>query len=349
MNSSQRTSLARQRLSTLTLCTQQQGTEQSLATRRCRSPSSSWPSSPRSRCCRRRSARTAAPRPSRTATLETVVEPPEEPRNTYWCVRHGQSTANVENIISSNPLIGSTKHELTALGKEQAHVAGADLWANLSELEVPLEDVVVYSSNFTRARETAQIAAYEMQRRAQIAAGDWEAPPLLQIGLLSDLRERDFGSLDGLSAATMIMCGRATWRRPFDGTDGVEPVADVCQRLSNMVDLLEKRHSGKQVILTAHADVIQIFQTWFAGCDVRAFVVPLRERRSAALRPRGRVPARAGADASAGRGRAIERVDTHAFPTLKIMCQIDPKDAAARGRAASYTVIRAPPSPPGLR
>ena len=85
------------------------------------------------------------PAPLRTATLETVVEPPEEPRNTYWCVRHGQSTANVENIISSNPLIGSTKHELTALGKEQAHVAGADLWANLSELEVPLEDVVVYS------------------------------------------------------------------------------------------------------------------------------------------------------------------------------------------------------------
>ena len=98
------------------------------------------------------------PAPLRTATLETVVEPPEEPRNTYWCVRHGQSTANVENIISSNPAIGSTKHELTALGKEQAHVAGADLWANLSELEVPLEDVVVYSSNFTRARETAAAA-----------------------------------------------------------------------------------------------------------------------------------------------------------------------------------------------
>ena len=101
------------------------------------------------------------PAPLRTATLETVVEPPEEPRNTYWCVRHGQSTANVENIISSNPAIGSTKHELTALGKEQAHVAGADLWANLSELEVALEDVVVYSSNFTRARETARLASCE--------------------------------------------------------------------------------------------------------------------------------------------------------------------------------------------
>ena len=216
-------------------------------------------------------SRHRGPAPLRTATLETVVEPPEEPRNTYWCVRHGQSTANVENIISSNPAIGSTKHELTALGKEQAHVAGADLWANLSELEVALEDVVVYSSNFTRARETAQIAAYEMQRRAQIAAGDWEAPPLLQIGLLSDLRERDFGSLDGLSAGNYDNVWPRDMAWPFDGTDGVEPVADVCQRLSNMVDLLEKRHSGKQVILTAHADVIQIFQTWFAGCDVRAF------------------------------------------------------------------------------
>ena len=55
------------------------------------------------------------PAPLRTATLETVVEPPEEPRNTYWCVRHGQSTANVENIISSNPLIGSTTVSYTHL------------------------------------------------------------------------------------------------------------------------------------------------------------------------------------------------------------------------------------------
>ena len=110
-----------------------------------------------------------------------------------------------------------------------------------------------------------------MQRRAQIAAGDWEAPPLLQIGLLSDLRERDFGSLDGLSAGNYDNVWPRDMASPFDGTDGVEPVADVCQRLANMVSLLEKRHSGKQVILTAHADVIQIFQTWFAGCDVRAF------------------------------------------------------------------------------
>lgn len=206
-----------------------------------------------------------------TSTLESVVEPPEEPRNTYWCVRHGQSTANVENIISSNPLIGSTKHELTALGKEQAHVAGADLWASLSELEVPLSDVVVYSSNFTRARETAQIAAYELQRRAQIAANDWEAPPLLQMGLLSGLRERDFGSLDGLSAGNYDDVWPRDMASPFDGTDGVEPVAQVCQRLATMVDLLEARHSGKHIMLTAHADTIQIFQTWFAGCDVRAF------------------------------------------------------------------------------
>ena len=57
----------------------------------------------------------------------------------------------------------------------------------------------------------------------------------------------------------------------FDGTDGVEPVASVCERLRAMVDVLEARHSGADVVLTAHADVIQIFQTWFAGADVRGF------------------------------------------------------------------------------
>ena len=136
---------------------------------------------------------------------------------------------------------------------------------------VDLGKLALYSSNFTRARETSHLVAFEVQRLAQLAAGDFECPPLVRVGLLEGLRERGFGDLDGAPTGAYDDVFRRDLADPFDGTAGVEPVADVCQRLSNMVDLLEKRHSGKQVILTAHADVIQIFQTWFAGCDVRAF------------------------------------------------------------------------------
>ena len=45
--------------------------------------------------------------------------------NTYWLLRHGQSTANVADIIVSE-MANGTKGEwcLTDLGKQQADTAG---------------------------------------------------------------------------------------------------------------------------------------------------------------------------------------------------------------------------------
>lgn len=211
--------------------------------------------------------------PRARVPMHTLVQPPATVRNTYWCVRHGQSTANVVNIISSDPVVGSAIHELTEVGREQAVAAGGDLWDELVALDgaADLERVALYSSNFTRARETSNLVAFELSRRAQAAAGSYAGPPPLRCGLLGDLRERDFGRLDGENTGAYD----EVWPRdavdPFDGTDGVEPVAAVCARLRDAVDLLEGRHDGDHVVLTAHADTIQIFQTWFAGRDVRTF------------------------------------------------------------------------------
>ena len=106
-----------------------------------------------------------------------IVEPPAACRNTYWCVRHGQSTANVANVISSDPVVGSTTHELTELGKDQARDAGAALYDALaarSPTEAPdLERVALYSSNFTRARETSasRVARYACSGRKRPGPG----------------------------------------------------------------------------------------------------------------------------------------------------------------------------------
>ena len=219
-------------------------------------------------------------RPSRMSAvaskgLEDLTAPPakETLRNTYWCIRHGQSTANVVSIISSDPVTGSTDHELTALGRDQARGAGVELWKQVSDLDgaVDLGRVALYSSNFTRARETSHLVAFELQRQAQLAAGSFECPPLVSVGLLDGLRERDFGDLDGLDTGAYDVVWPRDLADPWDGTDGVEPVADVCARLRGVVDVLEARHDGDHLVLTAHADTIQIFQTWFGGCDVRCF------------------------------------------------------------------------------
>ena len=204
-----------------------------------------------------------------------ITPPPDELRNQYFAVRHGQSTANLENIISSDPLVGSTSHELTQLGKEQASEAGASLWAMLEEDGTPLEQVALYSSNFTRARETKEIVAFELQRawaRANggalggVAGGGGVESPMVRIGLLSGLRERNFGALDGVNTGAYDDVWPRDLADPWHEHNGVESVASVCARLRAMVDTLEARHDGEAVVLCAHADVIQIFQCWMA-CD----------------------------------------------------------------------------------
>ncbi len=41
-------------------------------------------------------------------------------KNTYLIMRHGESEANVADLVVSNPDIGCAKYGLTPLGKSQA-------------------------------------------------------------------------------------------------------------------------------------------------------------------------------------------------------------------------------------
>jgi broad specificity phosphatase PhoE len=45
----------------------------------------------------------------------------------YFALRHGQSEANIEGIISSDPVGGTIKHGLTASGRAQARAAATQL------------------------------------------------------------------------------------------------------------------------------------------------------------------------------------------------------------------------------
>lgn len=219
-----------------------------------------------------------------------IPSPPDELRNEYYAIRHGQSTANVVNIISSDPIVGSTMHELTPLGGQQAVGAGQTLWdmllansndddelskVTLGDADI-LDKVALYSSNFTRARETKEIVAFELQRswaRDRGGAlsdsdsdGDGRESPMVRIGLLSGLRERNFGKLNGVNTGAYDNVWPRDLVDPWHETDGVESIASVCARLRAMIDVLEARHNGDCIVLCGHADVLQIFQCWMA-CD----------------------------------------------------------------------------------
>jgi broad specificity phosphatase PhoE len=48
-------------------------------------------------------------------------------------------------------------------------------------------------------------------------------------------------------------------------------VNQVIKRVSGLIGDLEERHAGKHIVLTSHADTLQITQTYLANGDARKF------------------------------------------------------------------------------
>ena len=93
--------------------------------------------------------------------------------NRYYACRHAESTANVSGIIVSDPAHGvRQEYGLSPRGREQAIAVRLSVWfllpqhiinpqqASTSLLDLTgasIEDIVVLSSDFSRALETASL------------------------------------------------------------------------------------------------------------------------------------------------------------------------------------------------
>lgn len=198
---------------------------------------------------------------------------PQLLRNRYVGLRHGQSKANVQGIISSNPAIGTVEHNLTDMGIQQANEAALDLLEDLKESNDstdPFNNVVVISSDFTRAKETAEHCMNKVQqiiRTSYPSAVTSNFP----ITIRTELRERYFGDYD---AKELIFYNRV-W--PIDNVDadnnrfGVESVNAVINRSIRLIEDLEAQYEDKILVLVSHADTLQIMQAYLAGLDARMF------------------------------------------------------------------------------
>ena len=133
---------------------------------------------------------------------------PENLRNRYYFLRHGQSTANVAEVISSSrSLAYSDKHGLTAFGYEQGKESATQLLDALeSEGAASGDKVIFVSSPFARAHQTAQacldgLAEEENVKRAQKLGVDISTDIILE----NKLMERYFGRLDNEAIYTYGM------------------------------------------------------------------------------------------------------------------------------------------------
>ena len=195
---------------------------------------------------------------------------PTDLKNQYYMLRHGQSTANIAEIISSSrSLAYSEKHGLTAFGYEQGKDSANELLDILEKEGASGQKVVFVSSPFARAKQTAEACLDGLmgsdENKARIETMGLAVDD--NIALDHGLMERYFGRLD----ADRIYTYAYVW--PMDRIDvthtafDVESVAAVCTRLSQVVDRCEKEYDNAHIVWVSHADVLQIGQLYAANAE----------------------------------------------------------------------------------
>jgi len=167
--------------------------------------------------------------------------------NRYVLARHGESLANVRGVILSDPEEGTTGFGLTEEGKAQVRASVEALKAS-GELD---GTALVVSSDFTRARETAEIIA--------------EVLGVPGIILSEKLRERSFGDWERERNRHYEDVWNKDARDSSHTDNGVESVDAVRARTTGLVKELETRYTGRDVVLVSHGDALQILQTAFEG------------------------------------------------------------------------------------
>lgn len=164
--------------------------------------------------------------------------------NTYYLMRHGQSEANTGRYICSSPEVGLDSCGLTPEGVRQARETAVKHLAGMARL-------VVCSSDFLRARQTAEAVAESVQVEEIIHT------PLL--------RERFFGTYDGGDDTLYHEVWRADSGNPYNEEAGVESPAAVRRRALEAVRECERRYAERTILLVSHGDTLQILFASFLG------------------------------------------------------------------------------------
>jgi broad specificity phosphatase PhoE len=146
---------------------------------------------------------------------------------TLLLVRHGETDWNADGRLQ-----GHTDRPLSEFGRRQARQLAGELEAE--ELEA------IYSSDLARARETAEIVGERLR---------------LQVELDPDLREKDWGTWEGLNAVER------------DRVDFVGESTEAHQaRTLRALQRISKRHGGDaHVLVVTHGGSIRRAQTAALG------------------------------------------------------------------------------------
>ena len=195
------------------------------------------------------------------SSINNTVTPNKVPfsnplNNHYFMLRHGESHANRQGVIVSQPDIGTTSFGLTGLGIEQVIKTASETRLNCK--------TIIYCSDFLRTVETADAFA-------KIIDTD-------QVIKETTLRERFFGEWDGTGTENYARVWSADEKQKSQQQYGVETVESVAKRTTQFIKTLESRHQNKRILLVSHGDTLQILMTAFSG------YCPSRHRKMNAIK-----------------------------------------------------------------
>ena len=170
--------------------------------------------------------------------------------NRYFAMRHGHSLANQQGIIVSLPQNGRENYGLSEQGQQQV----VESLRTSKELD---SNAIILSSDFKRARETANIACARFDCLAPVT----DEPRL---------RERNFGDLE----LGPDSCYGEVWQHDKIDANrefrGAESANQVMARVTALVIDCEARYQDATLLLVSHGDALQLLQTAFAKLDASA-------------------------------------------------------------------------------
>jgi broad specificity phosphatase PhoE len=171
-------------------------------------------------------------------------------KNRYFLMRHSIAESNVKKLYSTNPEMGPKQHPLMPEGRELAkeNIAAAAKQYGLDE------KTVIYASPFLRTLQTAEIVAEYLH----CPAPHFDAR----------LRERFCGDFDN-SVYEYPLPHRLADHDVNSNYRNVENLQTVWDRMSAVINDLEKQYQNQTIILISHGDPLQILYCGWHERDLR--------------------------------------------------------------------------------
>lgn len=184
-------------------------------------------------------------------SLEDIEKYTKKSGNNYFVMRHGEAESNAKGFVSTD--FKKDNNHLTKKGKDQAVKSAKTLLRQLKNKKIDL----ILSSDFIRAKETVEIVAEQFG--------------LVKSKIIYDerLREIRAGIFEGKSWDD--------YRNYFSNNDekfykiipGGENLQEVKNRVTEFLYDVEKKYSGKTILIISHECPIWLIIAGAQGADVK--------------------------------------------------------------------------------